>query len=176
VNPVGKLHPDRIDGLKERVEEGVSKLRGLDIGDQLAVEILSQLVYGRKTTTEITEGIYGLGRSDEGFKSSYTRVGRQIRQLESKGLVSRRLFGNDKPYRRWELEVLSPGELEAILRHPAQALQRPILGRRATPPQSREDAQRGNALETHGQGAEGFLHRSTHLAQTRRGVLQRATH
>jgi hypothetical protein len=96
-----------IDDLKRRVVEGISKLRGLDIGDQLAVEILGQLVQGRKTLTEITEGIYGLSRSDEGFKSSYTRVGREVRQLESKGLVSRRLFGKNRPYRLTQLAIIN---------------------------------------------------------------------
>jgi hypothetical protein len=96
-----------IDDLKQRVSEGVSKLRGLDIGDELTVEILGQLIHGRKTLTEITEGIYGLGRSDEGFKSSYGRVDREIRKLESKGLVSRKLFGNNKPYRLTQLAIIN---------------------------------------------------------------------
>jgi hypothetical protein len=96
-----------IDALKQRVADGVAKLKGLDIGDQLAVEILSQLVGGRKTHTEIREGIYGLIRSDEGFKSSYGRVDREIRKLESRGLVSRRLFGNDRPYRLTQLAIIN---------------------------------------------------------------------
>lgn len=98
---------DNIDDLKQKVVDGVSKLRGLDIGDLLAVEILGQLVQGKKSLTEITEGIYGLGRSDDGFKSCYTRVGREIRRLESKGLVSRKLFGNERPYRLTQLAIIN---------------------------------------------------------------------
>ncbi len=98
---------DDIDSLKRRVVDGVSKLKGLDIGDELAVEILSQLVQGRKTITEITEGIYGLSRSDEGFGSCFNRVGREVRRLESKGLVSRRLFGNNRPYRLTQHAVIN---------------------------------------------------------------------
>ena len=98
---------DDIDDMKQRVIEGVSKLKGLDIGDELAIEILSQLIQGRKTLTEITEGIYGLARSDEGFKSSYGRVDREIRKLESKGLVSRKLFGNNKPYRLTQFAIIN---------------------------------------------------------------------
>jgi hypothetical protein len=96
---------EKIESLQLRVKEGVSKLRGLDIGDQLAVEILSQLVDGRKNASEIVELIYGLKRDDEGFNSSYNRVSREIRRLESKGLVSRALFGKEKPYRLTELAV-----------------------------------------------------------------------
>ena len=98
---------DDIDDLKQKVVDGVSKLRGLDIGDLLAVEILGQLVQSKKNLTEITEGIYGLGRSDEGFKSCYTRVGREIRRLESKGLISRKLFGNERPYRLTQLAIIN---------------------------------------------------------------------
>jgi hypothetical protein len=98
---------DDIDNLKQRVEDGVSKLKGLDIGDELAIEILSQLVQGRKTITEITEGIYGLSRSDEGFRSCFNRVGREVRRLESKGLVSRRLFGKNRPCRLTQHAVIN---------------------------------------------------------------------
>ena len=96
-----------IDDLKQRVVDGVSKLKGLDVGDELAVEILGQLVQGRRTLTEITEGIYGLSRSDEGFRSSFNRVGREVRRLESKGLVSRKLFGNNKPCRLTQLAIIN---------------------------------------------------------------------
>ncbi len=103
--PVFRAGSDDIDDLKRRVVDGVSKLKGLDIGDDLAVEILGQLVHGKRTLTEISEGVYGLGRSDEGFQSCYTKVRREIRRLESRGLVSRKLFGNNKPYRLTRLAV-----------------------------------------------------------------------
>jgi len=90
---------DNIDTLKTRVKEGVSRLKGLDVGDVLPIEILSQLVDGRKSAAEIVELVYGLKKGDEGFKSCYSKVARTIRGLESKGLVSRRLFGRNKPYR-----------------------------------------------------------------------------
>jgi hypothetical protein len=91
--------------IRERVREGVVRLRGLDIGDEIGVEILAQLVEGRRTATEIVERIYGLQVSDEGFQSCYTRARRELRKLESRGLISRRLFGRDKPYRLTELAV-----------------------------------------------------------------------
>jgi hypothetical protein len=97
----------QVDQLQRRVREGISKLKGLDMGDELSVEILGQLVQGRKTATEITESIYGLSYSEEGWPSSYSKVNRQIRRLESKGLVSKRLFGKDKPYRLTQHAVIN---------------------------------------------------------------------
>jgi hypothetical protein len=98
---------ENIDELQRRVKQGVSKLKGLDLGDELGVEILSQLVEGRKSASEIVELIYGLRRGDEGHKSCHGRVSREIRRLESKGLVSRVLFGREKPYRLTELAVIN---------------------------------------------------------------------
>jgi len=96
---------ENIDRLKTRVREGISKLKGLDVGDVLSIEILAQLVGGRKSITEIVELIYGLRKGDGGFISSYSRVSREIKKLESKGLVSRKIFGQNKPYRLTELAI-----------------------------------------------------------------------
>lgn len=98
---------DNIDKLKTKAKEGVSKLRGLDMGDVLSIEILSQLVDGRKSTAEIVEEVYGLRKGDEGFKSCYSRVSRAIKKLESRGLISRQLFGRDKPYRLTQLAIIN---------------------------------------------------------------------
>ena len=102
-----RARSENIDDLNKRVKEGISNLRGLEIGDELGVEILSQLVEGRKSTSEIVELVYGLKHNDDGYKSSHARIGREIRKLESKGLVSRSLFGKEKPYRLTELAVIN---------------------------------------------------------------------
>jgi len=94
-----------LDELGAKVSEGVSRLRGLDVGDQLEVEILSRLARGRRTIAELVEQVYGLGRYDEGFGPSYTRVRRKMKRLESKGLVSTKLFGKERPYRLTDLAV-----------------------------------------------------------------------
>lgn len=98
---------DNIDDLKRRIKKGVSKLKGLELGDELGVEVLAQLVDGKRTASEIVEQVYGITSSDEGFTSSYGKVRREIRKLESKGLVSRRLFGNEKPYGLTDLAVIN---------------------------------------------------------------------
>ena len=96
---------ESVDDLYRRVQKGVSRLKGLEIEDVVSVEILVQLLECKMTVSEIVERIYGVTSSDEGFKSSYGKVWRQIRQLESKGLVSRKVFGRDKPYRLTDLAV-----------------------------------------------------------------------
>jgi repressor of nif and glnA expression len=96
---------ESIEGIKRRVREGVSRLRGLDIGDTVAVEILAQLVESKMTVTEMVERVYGLNISDEGYHSCYSRIRRELKILESKGLVSRKLFGKEKPYRLTALAI-----------------------------------------------------------------------
>jgi hypothetical protein len=98
---------DNIENLKGRVKDGMTKLKGLEIGDELAVEVLAQLVDGKKTVAEIVETVYGLRNSDQGYLPIYARVWRQVRQLESRGLVSTRVFGRDKPYRLTQLAIIN---------------------------------------------------------------------
>ena len=99
--------PREIDDLQRRIHGGISKLKGLEIADELEIEILAQLVNTRRTITEIVEGIYGIRSTDEGFSSSYTRVRRGTRKLESKGLITTRIFGRDKPYRLTDLAIIN---------------------------------------------------------------------
>ena len=99
--------PREIDDLQRRVHGGISRLKGLEIGDELEIEILAQLVNTRRTITEIVEGVYGLRSTDEGFSSSYTRVRRGTRRLESRGLITTRIFGRDKPYKLTDLAIIN---------------------------------------------------------------------
>jgi len=105
VSLVFRAGPTSIDDLRGKVKEGITKLKGLDIGNELSVGILAQLVGSRMTVAEIVERIYGIGNSEEGFQSCYGRVRRELRRLESKGLVSRKLFGNNRPYRLTQLAI-----------------------------------------------------------------------
>jgi hypothetical protein len=74
------------------VKEGITKVKG----PELAVEIPAQLAEGRKTAAKIVEGVYGLQNPDEGFISAYGRVWREIRRLQSKGLVSTGILGPEQ--------------------------------------------------------------------------------
>jgi len=69
---VFRADPDNsqnVEGLQRKVRDGVSKLKGLDIGNAVAVEILAQLIESRLTVTEMVERAYGLNVSDEGYHS-----------------------------------------------------------------------------------------------------------
>jgi len=96
-----------VGGFRDRVRKGVSRLKGVDVTDQLEIEILSQLLDGNRTSAEIVHSVYGLGRGDPGFSSVYSRVRRSLRRLEYKGLVSRKLFGRDRPYRLTQLAKIN---------------------------------------------------------------------
>ena len=48
----GSDNTENIQNLKDKVKEGITKLKDLEIGDELAVEILAQLVEAKKTAAE----------------------------------------------------------------------------------------------------------------------------
>jgi len=118
---VVRENADGIEDLRIKVKEGVSKLRGLEVGNELSVEILSRLAEGRRTASELVEEIYQVRSSDEGFYSSYARVRREIRRLESKGLVSTNVLGRNRPYRLTDLAVIN------LARIGGESKQMPVL-------------------------------------------------
>jgi len=94
-------------GFEKRVRRGVSQLRGLDIADELQVEIVSELIERKLTGVEIVQRVYGLGRYEEGFNSCYTRTRRALKRLESKGLVATSVLGKEKPYRLTDIAAIN---------------------------------------------------------------------
>lgn len=99
--------------LKEAVRRAVlrdlSYLKALGVRTILETEIIARLLDGRRTPGELAESIYGCGSDDSGFHQYYMRVCRSLEGLESKGYVSRQLFGSRKPFRltRHALRILS---------------------------------------------------------------------
>jgi len=81
----------------------------------LQIEIVEELLSGRRTVAELVEAIYSVSRGGEGFATHYSRVRREIRQLESKGfVVPRKLFGRDKPYGLTQLAVAKLTQIEGV--------------------------------------------------------------
>ena len=81
----------------------------------LQIEIVEELLSGRRTVAELVEAIYSVSRGGEGFATHYSRVRREIRQLESKGfVVPRKLFGRDKPYGLTQLAVSKLTRIEGV--------------------------------------------------------------
>jgi len=77
-----------------------------ELKDITQVSIVRELLDGRRTSSELVEAVYGVRRGDLGFDSCYTRVRRAVADLESRGFVSRRLFGRDKPYYLTQLAIV----------------------------------------------------------------------
>ncbi len=71
----------------------------LEVSRPLHVEILSSLIEGRRTASELTEKIYGVTRENPDYRAYYMKVFRAGRTLQRNGYVSTRLFGRDKPYK-----------------------------------------------------------------------------
>ena len=77
-----------------------------ELKDLTQVSIVRELLGGRRTSSELAEAVYGIRRGEVGFDSCYTRIRRAVADLESRGFVSRRLFGRDKPYYLTQLAVI----------------------------------------------------------------------
>ena len=95
--------------LREKIRDNVRLLSTLDIDTTLQAEIVAHLLDGRKTPAQLAELLFesqGEGSSSHPY---YMRVSRALQVLESRGYVSRRLFGSHKPYRltRYALAMLA---------------------------------------------------------------------
>jgi hypothetical protein len=62
------------------------------------VRIVQELLKGRRTVARLVEEFYGLRKGDPEFSTHYSRVRKELEDLESRAMVSRRMFGRDKPY------------------------------------------------------------------------------
>ncbi len=65
----------------------------------LQAEIIDRLIDGRRNATELVLEIFASRPGDEGFEAYYSRMRRDLRDLERRGYASTGLFGRDKPYR-----------------------------------------------------------------------------
>jgi len=63
------------------------------------VEVLRQLLRGRRTISELVQLLFAVGPSSLDFHPYYVRTWRAVRELEARGLVSAPLLGKDKAYR-----------------------------------------------------------------------------
>jgi len=61
--------------------------------------LLFLLLGGGRSVTDLVYSIYGKRYGDAGYRKLYMRVARRLASLEHEGLVSRALFGKERPYR-----------------------------------------------------------------------------
>lgn len=92
-------------GIESQIAGPMKKLMEGELKDLTQAGIVRELLSGNRTSSELVEAICDVKRGDEGFQSYYTRVRREIADLESRGFVSRRLFGRERPYRLTQLAV-----------------------------------------------------------------------
>jgi hypothetical protein len=88
---------DRDDTLR-RLDRIVGGIHELGLRSSMEVEVVRQLLRGRRTISEIVQLVFGQDPSSPEFHSYYVRVWRAVRELEAKGLVSAPLLGREKPY------------------------------------------------------------------------------
>ncbi len=83
--------------LGEDVRRQVRRIREASLRSPLETEIVLCLMDGRRTAAELTETIFGPGGD---LKAEYARVRRDLKGLESRGIVAATtLFGRERPYR-----------------------------------------------------------------------------
>ena len=94
-----------VSEMQSAMRRSIERMAKSQLANSAQVEIVRELLYGRRTVAELTEAIYHTRQGDAGYSTQYSRIRKELRELESKGLVVRRLFGRDKPYKLTQLAV-----------------------------------------------------------------------
>jgi hypothetical protein len=103
-----------LSGLRSRLDRSIRELAKSEF-TLVQVEILEELMSGRRTVEELVEAIYSVRRGETGHSTQYSRIRREVRQLESRGFVSRkRLLGRNKPYGLTTLAVAKLANIEDV--------------------------------------------------------------
>ena len=81
----------------------------------LQAAITQELLSGRRTVAELTEAILLTKPGDAEYHTQYSRIRREIRQMESRGfVVSRKPFGRDKPFMLTQLAIARLTRIEGV--------------------------------------------------------------
>lgn len=103
-----------LSNLRSRLDRSIRELAKSEF-TLVQVEILEELMSGRRTVEELVEAIYSVRRGETGHSTHYSRIRREVRQLESRGFVCRkRLLGRDKPYGLTTLAVARLTNIEDV--------------------------------------------------------------
>jgi hypothetical protein len=96
---------DKLSGPLDELHEQMASLQelqhGLDrsvLANITQIKIARELLRGRRTVARLVEEFHGLRKGDPDFSTLYSRVRKEMGDLESRGLVSRKMFGRDRPY------------------------------------------------------------------------------
>ncbi len=100
--PVGDAALDRLAATTvppSRVLRNLGYQKALGLVTVLEAEMIAYLLERSRTVADIVDLVYRTRKDDPAFHQNYMRVSRTLRLLETRGYVSRRLFGSNKPYR-----------------------------------------------------------------------------
>ena len=92
------LDDDSLSRVRTGILSSVRKLRRIDL-DILQIEIISHLMEGKRTATELVMEIYMIEPGQPDYQARYATVRRSLKDLEARGYASTNLLGRDKPYR-----------------------------------------------------------------------------
>jgi hypothetical protein len=84
---------------KKRIRHDIRRLGASGLATPLEAEIVVQLLDGRRSPAELAQLIYRQSGGNPVPHHQYMRVSRALRNLESRGYVSRNMFGLPKPYK-----------------------------------------------------------------------------
>jgi hypothetical protein len=89
---------EKAEDLVDELMTSTRQIGSLDLSP-LQIEIVRELMDGKRTLTEIALKIYGVRYGDASYEAVYSRLRRAVAGLEKTGIVSRSgLFGRGKPY------------------------------------------------------------------------------
>lgn len=91
-------------GLDAGVDAGVvggvlGRIESVEGREFKNTRLLVLLLGGGRSVSDLVYSIYGKRYGDAGYRKLYMRVSRRLASLEREGLVSRALFGKERPYR-----------------------------------------------------------------------------
>ncbi len=100
--------------LGERLRRGQRELAERELTNLAQVQIVQELLAGRRTVAELVRFLYSLEKGDPGFNTHYSRVRGELRQMESRGLVWRRPFGRHRPYQLTQMGIARLTMIEGV--------------------------------------------------------------
>jgi hypothetical protein len=105
---------EALSRLRSRLRQEMDRLARSEL-NMLQAAIVEELLSGQRTVAELVATVYSVDTNQDGYITYYSRIRREIRLMESKGLVvSRKAFGRDKPYSLTQLAIARLTRMEGV--------------------------------------------------------------
>jgi hypothetical protein len=76
----------------------MEELARRELDNIVQVQIACELLNGKRTAAEMVKALFGVNQGDPGYTTHYSQIDKELCVMGSRGLVSRKPFGRDKPY------------------------------------------------------------------------------